>query len=259
MRKNMILSAVILSLFAFSAQAVEVKVREKVPQADAEFVQAFKDYLEGKTGFTPNSDKDIKRVEYENELLANAYFQKHHDQYFDSWVNVLVNDEMAKRMVREVQRSVKIDDAVARSYYLSNLKKYRAAKQAKVEVFLFETIEDAFDAYAYSRQHDANASMAYANAHAFKKMNYNTSINSLYPTVRASITDQDKQNYFTPPYLSSKKFALTYVYRVWDPDAIVPYEKVKAGIVRMLHKQTYLRTRRELIKKMMSRSDEKQK
>ena len=255
--KKILLSLEIFLLLSISVQAVEVKVREKPPSANVEFVQAFKDYIEGKTGFIPNSDEDVKRIEYENELLANAYFHKHHGKYLDTWVNVLVNDKMAKKMIREIQESIIIDDEVLRSYYLANLDKYRAAEQAKVDVFLFDTIESAFDVYKYSRQHDINTSRAYAKAHALKMVAYNTSIHSLYPTVRASITDRKKQDYFTPPYLSSKKFALTYVHKVWDPDTILSYESVKAGIVRMLHKKTYLRERKKLVEKMMSQSDEK--
>ena len=235
-------------LYGSSMDGAVLQIEKGSVGASAEEVGILRELIMQRNHFVPSSDKDVEKIIIDNKKLSNAFVDC-------CWperkveLEVELNELLAKKYIRYIQAQVKIPDDIAKSYYLDNIEKYKYGPTAKLDIYTFDKLEDAFETYQKLESLPLKKALALLREKKVESYPYSGPLKFMYPHIRAALKNKKDKDYFTPPQFDGGKFILIYVKELDEDDHYVEYEKVKQSIVRELHKKTYLRMRDEALKK----------
>ena len=242
MKKSILLTFVLV----YFASAVDIDVKIEPYVKNEENIAAFNQYLKTEKHFTADSQKGLDKHLHDDWLLAN-HFAKDMSSYEKALLTNMVNRYLARKEIEKIQKSIKLSNDVLKSYYLDNLKDYKLKPLVDLTVFNFKTLEDAHTFYKYSQEHNYTQTSEFAKEQEVKQFEYKYPLNKMMPIFRLSLRDLKQTGYFTPPLFYGKEFLVIYVKDIKQRDGYLSFKKVKGHIGTILHKQTYLQKRNELI------------
>lgn len=244
------LSVAFMALFSVQSMAVEISLTpSKASVVTPEEGAILKSIIFERKRFTPNNDNDIRKIILDNKMLANAFIEsKDFDKQAKLRLEVSVNEMLAKQYVKTIQAKISISDDIAKSYYYDHIDNFKYGPMAKLDIYTFPKLDDAFSTYERVRSKGPDEVRKMLEAKGVKSRPYNGALKFMYPEIRNALRNSKDQNYFTPPQYHDGGFILIYVKEMNASENIVPFEKVKKSILLDLRKKTYLKMREEAIK-----------
>lgn len=234
-----------LILSIYSLFAIELSIRpDKNVTVSLQDIDAIKSYLIKGIKFHI-SDQGARRLVEKNRVLANEYI-KHHttDKELLAYLKVMIEYELANRMVKEYQREHKISEKTLLSYYKDHIESYKLPDKVTFLILSFDDYEKAIDFY---KKYKDKKFPSFKILSSLKKKELTLPVNKLSNSIRRFIYPQ-KQGYFLPP-LYLKKPSVLYVKQYVVSHEYKPFSLVKDQIRKKLEEKTFLRYRNQLLKK----------
>lgn len=239
-----------LLFLPFSLFSVEIHLKPKVSQDITTKQHAFISYLKHEKNFTLNNPDDAKTLIKENEALANAYLDSSLSSHEKVRLEVAIDELLSKQMVKKVQKSIDISEDVITSYYLNNRNDFKLEPLLAIEIYEFKNYNEASKLYMYTQKHQSDEIKTYIDAAKASKKDLKRRLNQLHPSIASLIKKQEqKSGYFLPPLYLKDKFIVIYIRAFDDSAKYIPLRQSKTKIKNILWEKTYLKKRKELLKK----------
>ncbi len=228
----------LLSVLLISSYAVNIQLLpDKNPQITQQDVEALKAYVKEKYHFIMN-ESGAKRIAKDNRILANEFLKKGLLSPFErNLIRVELEKRLADKMVKNIQKNIKISDDVIRSYYEDHIDEFKEPDKIKIVSHTFDSYEKAIDFYKGNKGNPGK-----------KKDLGIKEVDSLKAPYRGFI-EKGKENYCIPPIvLGKKKYNVLCVEKYIDNSSKhIPYPKVKKRIKNILYKKTFSKERAKIL------------
>lgn len=236
---------------AMSVYAVDVQI---TPSATLEVTQpetsAFTASLKQRK-HVQISHKDAHDVIYQNRLLSNEWL-KHHKlkPYEIDNIRHELEIKLANRLINEKEAGIETDDDVLMSYYKVNKKEFTIGDVVSFNAYYFKHYDDAYAFYAQFRD-DSEKARSYADDHNISvKTRKDMPVLRLDSTLQFLVNERKSAPYVTVPARFRKTYLVLEI-TSFEKDVLMPFEKAKKKIRKVLLEKRRQDTRNKLLDALM--------
>jgi len=244
---TMIFKLLVLMSIMTQSNAVEAQLKKSDTSVSKDEIDVMKVHIYEKNRFTANSDKDIKNIIYRNKILSNAFLDKYYDKDEKTKTSIMLNEYFAKKIVQKIQAEIGISNDVVRSYYLDHVEDYRYLTTAELDIYMFDSLDEAYKFYDFSTKNSVQDALSYLEENKIKSRPYNGALKFMYGSIRNALRNDKEENYFTPPQYRLNKYVTIFVKKMKNKPGYIELKDVEKNVKKKLWQLTYLKKREEII------------